>query len=72
MQPVLSLENLSKYYTSATNVVVGLNAINLTFRRGEFVAITGESGSGKSTLSNVLCGILGFWSEKKFDNQMHW
>ena len=62
MQPILSLENLSKYYTSAANVVVGLNAVNLNFRRGEFVAITGESGSGKSTLSNVLCGILGYES----------
>lgn len=62
MQPVLSLENLSKYYTSTGNVVVGLSNVTLRFRRGEFVAITGESGSGKSTLSNVIGGILGYES----------
>ena len=62
MQPVLSLENLSKYYTSTGNVVVGLSNVTLRFQRGEFVAITGESGSGKSTLSNVIGGILGYES----------
>ena len=62
MKPVISLENVSKFYTSAANVVVGLDSIHLSFQRGEFVAITGESGSGKSTLSNVLCGILGYES----------
>lgn len=70
MQPLLSLENVSKFYTSATNVVVGLNTVNLSFRCGEFVAITGESGSGKSTLSNVICGILGYESgEMLFDGK---
>ncbi len=62
MQCVLSLENIGKYYTSQSNVVVGLSNINLRFQRGEFVAITGESGSGKSTLSNVIGGILGYES----------
>ena len=62
MQPIISLDNVSKYYTSSNNVVVGLNSIRLSFHRGEFVAITGESGSGKSTLSNVIGGILGYES----------
>lgn len=61
-KPILSLENVSKFYTSAANVVVGLNSVSLSFRRGEFVAITGESGSGKSTLSNILSGILPYES----------
>lgn len=70
MQPLLSIENVSKFYTSAASVVVGLNAVNLSFRRGEFVAITGESGSGKSTLSNVIGGILGYESgEMLFDGK---
>lgn len=55
---LIRLENLSKYYTSGQNVVVGLNSLNLQFDRGEFVAITGESGSGKSTLSHVISGIM--------------
>ena len=70
MKPIISLENVSKFYTSATNVVVGLDNVQLSFHRGEFVAITGESGSGKSTLSNVICGILGYESgEMLFDGK---
>ena len=57
-QELIRLDGLCKYYTGAQSVVMGLNHVDLTLRRGEFVAITGESGSGKSTLSHVLSGIL--------------
>lgn len=63
---LLRLENLSKYYTGKQSVVVGLDKLNLSFRRGEFVAITGESGSGKSTLSHVLGGILPYESGEMY------
>lgn len=53
---MLKLENLSKYYHNQ-NVVLGLRKINLEFKIGEFIAITGESGSGKSTLLNVISGM---------------
>ncbi len=69
-QPLIRLENLSKYYTSGANVVIGLSGLDLEFHRGEFIAITGESGSGKSTLSHVLSGILPYESgEMFFDGQ---
>ena len=54
---MLRLENISKYYYSQTGVSLGLHKVNLSFRQGEFVAITGESGSGKSTLLNVISGL---------------
>ena len=70
MKPILSLENVSKYYVSQSSVVMGLNNARLNFQRGEFVAITGESGSGKTTLSKVIAGILGYESgEMRFDGK---
>ena len=65
-ESVISLEGLSKFYTSGQNVVVGLTQVNLSFRRGEFVAITGESGSGKSTLAHVIGGILPYESGEMY------
>lgn len=53
---MIRLENVSKYYHSANSVTQALRKINLTFERGEFVAITGESGSGKTTLLNIISG----------------
>ena len=57
---LLCLKDVSKYYTSGQSVVMGLNGISLSFRKGEFVAVTGESGSGKSTLAKVMAGILSY------------
>ena len=67
-QALIRLDNLSKYYTSGQNVVVGLYGLDLQFHRGEFIAITGESGSGKSTLSHVLGGILPYESGELYLN----
>ncbi len=53
-EELIRLENLVKIYNTGALRVLGLNKINLTIRRGEFVAIMGHSGSGKSTLMNIL------------------
>lgn len=58
MQQVrIKLQNISKYYYSETAVTQALQGINLEFRMGEFVVITGESGSGKSTLLRIISGM---------------
>ncbi|MNN26918.1 Phosphate-import ATP-binding protein PhnC [compost metagenome] len=44
---MIEVRNVSKTYTNGTK---GLNNINLTIDKGEFVAIVGLSGAGKSTL----------------------
>ena len=54
---LLTLKDIGKIYVSNSNVTVGIRGVNLSFDRGEFVAITGKSGSGKSTLLNVISGM---------------
>lgn len=53
-QDLIKLDHLVKIYDTGVIKVLGLKKINLTIKRGEFVAIMGQSGSGKSTLMNIL------------------
>lgn len=53
-EELIRLEDMAKVYDTGSLKVLGLKRINLTIRRGEFVAIMGQSGSGKSTLMNIL------------------
>lgn len=53
----LKLSDIGKIYTSENNVAVGIRKVNLSFEKGEFVAVTGKSGSGKTTLLNVIGGL---------------
>ncbi len=47
----MTIEGVSKTYPGPLTV---LRDVNLTFERGEFVAIVGPSGSGKSTLLHLM------------------
>lgn len=51
---LIKIVNLCKIYDTGILKVVGLKNINLSIKRGEFVAIMGQSGSGKSTFMNIL------------------
>jgi len=53
----IEVKGLSKIYGKGESSVKALNDVNLSFEKGEFVAIVGSSGSGKSTLLSLLGGI---------------
>ena len=55
--PALVTESLWKTYSTGHNDVHALRGVDLTIRRGEFVAIMGPSGCGKSTLLHTLGGL---------------
>lgn len=54
---ILETRNLRKDYGKGDAQVHALKGIDLTVKRGEFVAIVGTSGSGKSTFLNMVGGL---------------
>ncbi|OFY51013.1 MAG: ABC transporter ATP-binding protein [Bacteroidetes bacterium GWF2_41_31] len=54
---IISLQSITKTFTSKAQSFTALMSVNLDIRSGEFMAIVGKSGSGKSTLLNMITGI---------------
>ena len=62
---MIQTENLSKIFRTEEIETSALANINLSIKKGEFVAIMGPSGCGKSTLLNII-GLLDNPSNGKF------
>ncbi|WP_291387322.1 MULTISPECIES: ABC transporter ATP-binding protein [Achromobacter] len=55
MQPVISVQGLSKQYASGFQA---LKNVSLDIQRGEIFALLGPNGAGKTTLISIICGIV--------------
>jgi NitT/TauT family transport system ATP-binding protein len=58
MAPLLSVEGVSKEFSTRGRKVLALDSLSVTVDVGEFVTIVGPSGCGKSTLLNLIVGLL--------------
>lgn len=54
---VIEIKGITKIYKSGEEDTIALGGVDLTVKKGEFVAIMGPSGSGKSTLMHII-GLL--------------
>jgi len=54
---MIILKNISKTFASGKSHTRALKNINLTIKKGEFIALVGPSGSGKTTLLNLIGGL---------------
>jgi len=55
MQPVISINKLTKTYASGFQA---LKAVDLEINKGEIFGLLGPNGAGKTTLINIICGIV--------------
>jgi len=63
---MIRLEGITKSFRAGTVETLALDRLNLSIKRGEFVAVMGPSGCGKSTLLNILGLLDGPTSGKYF------
>lgn len=55
---ILKIQHVKQTYNaSSSHPVHALKDINLSVKKGEYVAIMGESGAGKSTLLNIIATL---------------
>ncbi len=58
MKHVVSVEKLSKSFSSEGHTVKALKSVSLEIKKGEVFGLLGPNGAGKTTLIAVLCGFL--------------
>lgn len=57
-EPLIEYRDVARRFTTRAGSVTACEHVDLTVRRGEFLAIVGPSGCGKSTLLNMAAGLL--------------
>lgn len=57
-KPRLHIQNVGRDFHTKSGVTHAVSGVDLTIRRGEFVAVIGRSGCGKTTLLRMIGGLL--------------
>jgi NitT/TauT family transport system ATP-binding protein len=57
-QPLIMLDGAGKVFDARGAAVRALQPVDLSIRKGEFVALVGPSGCGKSTALNMIAGLF--------------
>ncbi len=55
-QAVLEVVDLKGYYRGTFGVVLGVDGVSVTIKKGEALGLAGESGCGKSTFAELITG----------------
>ena len=53
-QPIVQLDNVSKYYQQGKVTVKAIEGLSLSLNSSDFAALSGPSGSGKTTILNLI------------------
>jgi NitT/TauT family transport system ATP-binding protein len=56
--PLISIEEVSRTFSSGGKIVRALDCVSIGIEAGSFVSIVGPSGCGKSTLLKIISGLL--------------
>lgn len=57
MMSIVSATSITKTYTQGKMKIRALDGVDLSVRKGDFMALAGPSGSGKTTLLNIIGGL---------------